>query len=63
LPAFGTAKTLGIPLCRGGVASNPTMKILRRAFAKETETKILAEIPTHLTHHTIAEIEGLVTAL
>jgi protein required for attachment to host cells len=36
---------------------------LQRAFAKETETKILAEIPKDLTHHTIAEIEGLVTAL
>ena len=36
---------------------------LRRAFAKETETKILAEIPKHHTHHTIVEIEGLVTAL
>jgi protein required for attachment to host cells len=36
---------------------------LQRAFAKETETKILAEIPKDRTHHTIAEIEGLVTAL
>ena len=35
---------------------------LRREFSKETETKILAEIPKDLTHHTIAEIERLLTA-
>jgi len=35
---------------------------LRDAFAKETETKIVAEIPKDLTHHTIAEIERLLTA-
>jgi protein required for attachment to host cells len=35
---------------------------LRREFAKETETKILAEIPKDLTNHTIAEIERLLTA-
>jgi protein required for attachment to host cells len=35
---------------------------LRCEFAKETETKIVAEIPKDLTHHTIAEIERLLTA-
>jgi protein required for attachment to host cells len=35
---------------------------LRHEFTKETETKILAEIPKDLTHHTIAEIERLLTA-
>jgi len=35
---------------------------LRDAFAKETETKIVVEIPKDLTHHTIAEIERLLTA-
>ena len=35
---------------------------LRRAFSTETESKIVAEIDKDLTHHTIAEIEGLVTA-
>jgi protein required for attachment to host cells len=35
---------------------------LRREFTKETGTKILAEIPKDLTHHTIAEIERLLTA-
>jgi protein required for attachment to host cells len=35
---------------------------LRGEFTKETETKIVAEIPKDLTHHTIAEIERLLTA-
>jgi protein required for attachment to host cells len=35
---------------------------LRHELTKETETKILAEIPKDLTHHTIAEIERLLTA-
>ena len=35
---------------------------LRRKFTKETETKIIAEVPKDLTHHTIAEIERLLTA-
>ena len=35
---------------------------LRREFTKETEIKIVAEIPKDLTHHTIAEIERLLTA-
>lgn len=35
---------------------------LRREFTKETESKIVAEIPKDLTHHTIAEIESLLTA-
>jgi protein required for attachment to host cells len=35
---------------------------LRREFAKETETKIVAEIAKDLTNHTIAEIERLLTA-
>ena len=34
---------------------------LRHEFTKETQTKIIAEIPKDLTHHTIAEIEHLVT--
>lgn len=36
---------------------------LRREFAKETETKIIAEVPKDLTNHTIAEIERLLTAV
>jgi protein required for attachment to host cells len=35
---------------------------LRRAFSMETESKIVAEMDKNLTHHTIAEIEGLLTA-
>jgi protein required for attachment to host cells len=35
---------------------------LRREFTKETEAKITAEVPKDLTHHTIAEIERLLTA-
>ncbi len=35
---------------------------LRREFTNETGTKIVAEIPKDLTHHTIAEIERLLTA-
>jgi protein required for attachment to host cells len=35
---------------------------LRREFTKETEAKIIAEVPKDLTHHTIAEIERLLTA-
>jgi protein required for attachment to host cells len=35
---------------------------LRQEFTKETKTKIVAEIPKDLIHHTIAEIEGLLTA-
>jgi protein required for attachment to host cells len=35
---------------------------LRGAFTKETETKIAAEIGKDLTHHSIAEIERLLTA-
>jgi protein required for attachment to host cells len=35
---------------------------LRREFAKETETKIIAQVPKELTNHTIAEIERLLTA-
>jgi protein required for attachment to host cells len=35
---------------------------LRRKFTKETETKIIAEVPKDLTHHTIPEIERLLTA-
>ncbi|MGH6935136.1 MAG: host attachment protein [Methylocella sp.] len=35
---------------------------LRREFTKETEAKIIAEIDKDLTHHTIAEIEQLLTA-
>ena len=35
---------------------------LRRAFAKETESKIVAEIGKDLTYHTIAEIERLLMA-
>jgi protein required for attachment to host cells len=35
---------------------------LRHEFTKETKTKIVAEIPKDLIHHTIAEIEGLLTA-
>ncbi len=35
---------------------------LRREFTKETGSKILAEIAKDLTHHTIAEIERLLTA-
>jgi protein required for attachment to host cells len=34
---------------------------LRREFTKKTDAKIVAEIPKDLTHHTIAEIEGLLT--
>ena len=35
---------------------------LRREFTKETEAKVIAEVPKDLTHHTIAEIERLLTA-
>ncbi len=35
---------------------------LRGAFTKETEAKIAAEIDKDLTHHSIAEIERLLTA-
>ena len=35
---------------------------LRHEFTKETKTKITAEIPKDLTHHTIAEIETLLMA-
>lgn len=35
---------------------------LRREFTKETESKIVAEIPKDFTNHTIAEIESLLTA-
>ena len=35
---------------------------LRHKFTRETETKIIAEVPKDLTHHTIAEIERLLTA-
>jgi protein required for attachment to host cells len=35
---------------------------LRREFAKETEAKIVAEIPKDLTNHTILQIERLLTA-
>jgi protein required for attachment to host cells len=35
---------------------------LRCKFTKETETKIIAEVPKDLTHHTIPEIERLLTA-
>jgi protein required for attachment to host cells len=35
---------------------------LRHEFTKETKTKITAEIPKDLTHHTIAEIEALLMA-
>jgi len=35
---------------------------LRREFTKETETKIIVEVPKDLTHHTIPEIERLLTA-
>jgi len=35
---------------------------LRRDFTKETEAKIVAEIPKDLTNHTISEIERLLTA-
>jgi protein required for attachment to host cells len=34
---------------------------LRREFTKETEAKVIAEVPKDLTHHTIAEIERLLT--
>jgi protein required for attachment to host cells len=44
------------------VAPPKVLGDLRREFSKETETKILAEIPKDLTHHTIAEIERLLTA-
>ena len=35
---------------------------LRHEFAKETQSKIVAEIGKDLTHHTIAEIERLLMA-
>jgi protein required for attachment to host cells len=35
---------------------------LPRKFTKETKTKIIAEVPKDLTHHTIPEIERLLTA-
>jgi protein required for attachment to host cells len=35
---------------------------LRDAFTKETESKIVAEIPKDLTHHSIADIERLLIA-
>jgi protein required for attachment to host cells len=35
---------------------------LRREFAKATEGKIVGELAKDLTHHTIAEIERLLTA-
>jgi protein required for attachment to host cells len=35
---------------------------LRRELTKETETRVVAEIPKDLTHHTIADIERLLTA-
>ena len=44
------------------VAPPKVLGDLRGEFGKETEAKIVAEIPKDLTHHTIAEIERLLTA-
>jgi protein required for attachment to host cells len=44
------------------VAPPKVLGELRGEFGKATESKIVAEIPKDLTHHTIAEIERLLTA-
>jgi protein required for attachment to host cells len=44
------------------VAPPKVLGDLRGEFGKETEAKIVAEVPKDLTHHTIAEIERLLTA-
>jgi uncharacterized protein YbjT (DUF2867 family) len=47
---------------RSSAKASIRSRLATKAFAKETEIKIIAEIAKDLTNHTIAEIERLLTA-